>query len=565
MPEFVTQCRGAMTWTLREECAQWILDHVADGLAAAEPPEGWELVKENNVRAIYTIPLADSPGSRGYLKRFKCRGVWERLKHMVAPSKAAAEWRTVNRLLDLGIPVPRPLAMAERRSGIGLTGESILLTEAVPDAAPLSDVLLKAGERAREDLLMKAAELVHLLHEKSCFHGDLHVGNILAVGPAGEARLVLLDLHRVRFKRALSQRDRIENLAMLLTSMHTRAPEEDQWRFFFGRYADLERLAPFEEGRERGEWIVQITNRIMDIRRTRFRSRTKRCLINSSGFAVEDRAGRRIFRKRAIPEDMLTQAIDAHMGGRADRIKEGGASSVSRMEIAHEGKTIPICVKENRYGLLDMVKGLVRMSRGRRAWVGGNGLAIRGYETCEMFGLVEERFLGLVRRSFLVMEYLGEMKAIDRYAYEDVIGFPPKRRRAITRALAAHFTELEEAGVYHSDLKASNILVREKEEDWAFFLVDLDSIRFPRRPQGFRAFRCQIRGLAQLNSALRTTVTNADRMRFFLHYLYGGQDVLRQGHRRDAFSRGIARLVLKETAKRDCVWNRRGAEEAAHT
>jgi len=233
-----------MKWTLREECAQWVLDHLANGLDSDKLPDGWELVKENNARAIYTVPLSESGAERGYLKRFKCRGLRERLKHVVVPSKAAAEWQAANHLLDLGFPVARPLVMAERRSGIGLLRESVLLSEAIPDAAPLSDLLLKNGERAREDLLMKSAELVHLLHEKGCFHGDLHMGNILATGPAGEARLFLIDLHRVRFRQALSPRNKTENLAMAFASMRTRVPEQEQWQFFFGRYADMEGLLP---------------------------------------------------------------------------------------------------------------------------------------------------------------------------------------------------------------------------------------------------------------------------------------------------------------------------------
>ncbi|NOZ20280.1 MAG: hypothetical protein GXP25_04240 [Planctomycetes bacterium] len=565
MSEFLTENRNGMKWTLREECARWVLDHVADGLVADEQPEQWELVKENNARAIYTLPLFDSGEKRGYLKRFRCRGLRERLKHVVVPSKAAAEWQAANRLHDLAFSVARPLAMAERRSGVGLLQESVLLSQAIPDAAPLSDLLLKRGGRAREDLLMKLAELVHLLHEKGCLHGDLHVGNILATGPAGEAKLFLLDLHRVRFKGALSPRDKIDNLAMALASMYGRVPEQEQWQFFFGRYADLDGLPPLDEDRERGEWIVQITNRIARMRRVRFRSRTKRCLVNSSGFIVEDRGGRRIFRKRDVSDEALMGTVETHQQGKAERIKESRTSVVSHTEIRHGGRAIRACVKENRHGPLDMVKGLFRMPRGRRAWVGGNGLAIRGFGTCEMFGLVEERTLGMVRRSFVVMEFLEDMKAIDRYAYEDAVDFPPKRRHAFTRATAAFFTELEEAGIYHADLKASNVLVREKEDGWAFFLVDLDNIRFLRRPQGIRAFRYQVKGLAQLNAALRMTVTNADRMRFFLHYLYGGLDLLRQGHGRDEFSQGIARLVLKRTVKRDCVWNRPPPEEADDT
>jgi tRNA A-37 threonylcarbamoyl transferase component Bud32 len=78
--------------------------------------------------------------------------------------------------------------------------------------------------------------------------------------------------------------------------------------------------------------------------------------------------------------------------------------------------------------------------------------------------------------------------------------------------------EMHARGIWHRDLKASNILVQKKVPDGEkLYLVDLDSVRIKKRLDR----KEKIRDLARLNASLvsTTTVSMTDRLRFLQYYL----------------------------------------------
>jgi len=78
--------------------------------------------------------------------------------------------------------------------------------------------------------------------------------------------------------------------------------------------------------------------------------------------------------------------------------------------------------------------------------------------------------------------------------------------------------EMHARGIWHRDLKASNILVQQKVTGGEkLYLVDLDSVRIKKRLDR----KEKIRDLARLNASLvaSPTVSMTDRLRFLQYYL----------------------------------------------
>jgi tRNA A-37 threonylcarbamoyl transferase component Bud32 len=78
--------------------------------------------------------------------------------------------------------------------------------------------------------------------------------------------------------------------------------------------------------------------------------------------------------------------------------------------------------------------------------------------------------------------------------------------------------EMHARGIWHRDLKASNILVQEQVPDGEkLYLADLDSVRIKKRLDR----KEKIRDLTRLNASLLSTATVSmtDRLRFLQYYL----------------------------------------------
>lgn len=116
-------------------------------------------------------------------------------------SRPVAEFRTLARLVALGLPVPAPLAALCDRQGPFYRGW--LLMALIPEAEPLADLLASRSEAPA--LWRRVGATVRRFHDAGVVHADLNARNIL-VGRADAVHLV--DFDRARFapgrRRALA-------------------------------------------------------------------------------------------------------------------------------------------------------------------------------------------------------------------------------------------------------------------------------------------------------------------------------------------------------------------------
>jgi hypothetical protein len=480
-----------------------VLDHVPvrffDDPISSVRQMGGEVVKESTWRwaAIFCLPN----GMRIFLKRDKAKGWPEYLKYLVLPSKGQKEFLIASRLERRNLNIPKPLGWMERiRSG--LVRESYYLSEATGTGVSFIEEVAKSKEPRS---IMELATTVRTFQEAGLFHQDLHGGNFLWDGDS----LFLTDLHRTKIVESLSLNQRLWNLAHLFHSLRAIWGEREQLRFL-DQYFD-----GISDGPKKREILFERIYPSMDrLQKRQWRSRTKRCLKESTEFTVQKERGIYYFHRRDFPLNRLKRVMEEHQTLVRERssalVKYSPEVLVSIM--SDEGEQIGL--KQFCYPhFWGRVKEYFRRSKGVKAWTAANGLRARGIPTLKPLALVERRdWMGL-RESFLFMEALANDLEMDRYVLKGFEGL--KRKRFFIKTFARWLDGLHRVGVYHKDMKTCNILVSEKEETWDFHLLDFEDIRMDEKVNRKKLFR----NFLQLNTSTPQVMTKVDRFRFFREYL----------------------------------------------
>jgi len=177
-------------------------------------------------------------------------------------------------------------------------------------------------------------------------------------------------------------------------------------------------------------------------------------------------------------------------------------------------------------GPVEVVKALIRGSKGERAWRGGQLLRSLGFSSPPLVARGKRISLLTAPVDFVVTEAVSglRLKQLLQDGFGDRLGERGWRKRDFLRTLAFTVAELHRRGVYHGDLNPTNILV-DLEGDLspaAFCFLDNGRCRQMRRVP----YRLRLRDLAGLNHPRLPAITIRDRLRFFSLYrsCLGGQD-----------------------------------------
>lgn len=450
------------------------------------------------------------------------------LQRLARRDAARLEWQALQRLHEAGVPVPEPLAFA-RRSG----GAALIVTRHVPGARTLDRALVGyAFERRR--LLREVGELTHRLHDAGFVHGDLHIGNILV----GESGPVLVDLHRVR--PIESPYERIRDIAFLDFSLFQRGvSRSNRLRL---------RIAALNFGHFR---VASERERLREIGRasqTRsieyYRGRTRRTLRAGEEFISLTHGNSSGLRVASFSERSARDAVDAHLHQVETHgpclIKHDHRSRVSAVQV--EGRRV--VVKEVvKAGTRRMLADWFRGSAGRRAWVGGHGLLIRGISVATPLAYLEERRGGVSRASLVILEDLSEARCI-----ADLKSTDPEAE-FLPRQLLSLLIRLHRSGSLHGDLQSIHLYLVSRDEKPELSLIDLEGIRFSDRLSD----RQRIQMLAELNASLDDDlISPAKRAEMFSDY----RRVLpfERGNRR------AAKEIMRRSLARNQRWRARGVD-----
>ena len=159
---------------------------------------------------LYRTTLA---GHAVIIKRFRCRGGYQRLLYRWRSSKAQRSFHHAQALLDAGFCTPTPWAFAERRQGRELV-DSVYICAWLPGCHEIRALLNNPDYPDRTDHLYRVGQLVGRLHQAGILHRDLTPGNVLISDAKQPGRYDMVDLNRMQFG-PVSPRRGLRNLVGL--------------------------------------------------------------------------------------------------------------------------------------------------------------------------------------------------------------------------------------------------------------------------------------------------------------------------------------------------------------
>ena len=522
--------RSGMHWTIKSGFEKALPADLPANVEDCARDSRATLIRDNNVRMSFLYRSGDAGL---FIKRYKCRSLWDTVKYFFFPSKAIAEWRNLRRFEEQGIPTSAPLAVAEKRT-LRLLRESCLITASLAPAEALNEYLRKAtlAPRQRQQLACALARLVKKLHDANVFFRDLHAGNILIDWRrGGEPALFLIDLHKAWFVARLQDWMRVRDLGQLCNSLA--ASRTDGVRFLKTYLAGQPDAA--YRSLQHKIHIKQIK-----LEAVRIKSRSKRCTRHSTVFEKKRTWTEAYFGRKDFGKKPADAAIGLHCtelaSGAAQILKRASKSAVTLHALDGYGQ---VCVKGYRHvRLWYSLKNIFKKSRALKSWIAAHGLLVRGIDTPLPLAVMERTCGPLRRESFLITQLLPDARELNDYIRA---ADPGERKADFIATLAAMLRCVHDRGVYHADLKSINILVQETGSGWRFSLIDLDRTYFT----DCLSFLQRANNLAQINASVSSRMTLRDRLKFFHFYAKGTGFY---GQRREYYRRILAISRRKNTA-----------------
>jgi tRNA A-37 threonylcarbamoyl transferase component Bud32 len=460
---------------------------------------GGEVIKESKWRwaALLCLPS----GRKVFLKRDRTKGWTGYLKYLVLPSKGRKEFLIASQLERKSLNIPKPLGWMERVRK-GLVRESYYLSEAIGTGVSFIEEDVKSKE---PHSMIELAMTVRKFQDAGLFHQDLHAGNFLWGGDS----LFLTDLHRTQVVKRLSLNQRLWNLSHLFHSLRSMWGEGEQLQFLDQYYEGR-----FDDSQKR-EILHQKIYPVMDrLQKRQWRSRTKRCLRESTEFTIQIEKGIRYFHRRDFPLDRLKRVMEEHRA----RVRERSLSLIKYspeviVSILNDGGE-RICLKQFCYPhFWGRMKEHFRRSKGLKSWMAANGMRARGIPSLKPLALVERKNWSGLEESFLFMEALADDQEMDRYILKGFEDF--NKKRLFIKTFARWLNGLHKRSLFHRDMKTCNILVSERGETWDFHLLDFEDLLMGEKVNRKKLFR----NFLQLNTSTPKVMTKVDRFRFFREYL----------------------------------------------
>ncbi len=412
-----------------------------------------QVVKHNSRKKIILIHTALG---QFYLKLNFLVRVKDRRRHFLLPRRRHAEWRNLHKLNALGLDAAQPVIWGQN---FQKTPKSFfIITRAVEGQTLNSQV--------EADAALLGAFFANL-HQKGFYYADLHPGNII-IKPDGQP--VLIDAQELFFLKKLPGVLRSYSLGKLYLDLKSTMP--DGWFEEF--------LQTYNAKSKKSVNLHEIRRASTRHYKKHIKSRTKRCLKNTSEFEVVKAGQQRIYKRRDFTWDK-TDILNA---------LENGIDLKEKKVLAFQS----VCIKIHD-------KGRFHRDRCLASWINSRVLDIHGINIPKALG-----YFKFNHKSYFVAEFFKN--GVPLYKFLPTVSDPKNKRDTIKR-LARWVRDIHNHKIWQKDFNATNVLYVGNR----FILLDLDNVKFNRLTEANR-----IDNLAQLNASIAGNIKLRDRLRFFYYY-----------------------------------------------
>ncbi|MCF6156983.1 MAG: hypothetical protein E3K32_00095 [wastewater metagenome] len=515
-----------------------MLDDVDEG-------KNYELLRNERFKKL--LKYTSSQGSF-FIKHYSVKNMRDIFKSLFSPSKAQREWERGRLLLKNQVLTAEPVAVGEKRCFKTLK-DCYIISQAIPNSKSLKERLIDIQQSTTEHkhtqksiLLKNLISYIGTLHNNNIFHGELHAENILV--SQNDSLFYLIDLARLKCKSTASLTPGIKDIARLVCSIRDVCTDGEITELI-NQYAHH---TVIDKNRE--VFYKAVFAKIYKTQCRLWNGRVRRCLKNNNKFTVTVHNSFTIYMRNEWNVIELSDAIDKHLLSLKEHpdnvIKVSSRVCITRIPVSN--KTVKsACIKEHQYpSLIKKILYHFFHSPAKKSWLAAHGLTELNFSTPKPIALFEEKKFGRLRRSFLVMEDVSAYLTCDRYVNEKFRNSPDvvtvRKKRMFISCLAKSFRQLHTSGIYHSDLKANNIMVVELPDTWNFSYLDLDRVYFYKKITD----KQKIKNLSQINASLPHCITYTDRLRFY--QIYAG---IKKLNGRD---KQILKEIISISIRRNHVW-----------
>lgn len=181
-----------------------------------------------------TIRWEDPAVGPLFVKQYKPRSLLDLMGNSFRSSRASKSWKAGRRLVEMGIPTGRPVAVAERRSRF-LLREYYVVTEKVQHKGNVIEWFRNRGSSHQDRVRFTRAfgRYLRYLHRRGIYPRELNGTDILVCEQKGIWSFALINPERVSFDRQVGEGDAVRNIVCLNISFGELPSRTDRLRFLY--------------------------------------------------------------------------------------------------------------------------------------------------------------------------------------------------------------------------------------------------------------------------------------------------------------------------------------------